>query len=169
MKNLLAALVLLTTWHSAVAAEFYLVKDVASGECRIADVPPASTGLSLLSGGRVFEDAIQAKAALKSISECTSGTSTEETPRQSATGSVPANGPVGADHSVGQRARVRRPGRKEARSPSFRLSQARVWKSRNQQRDRWRAPDRRRELALRGFRADQRPFTADAPFGFWQR
>jgi hypothetical protein len=74
MKSICVLSILLGLATGASAGEYYIVQDASTRQCTIVDIPPTTTQFVLLEKGKVFSDRDEAKAAVSSISSCSSKT-----------------------------------------------------------------------------------------------
>jgi hypothetical protein len=74
MRSICVLSILLGLSTGAAAGEYYIVQDASTRQCSIVEVPPTTTQFVLLEKGKVFSDRDEAKAAVSSISSCSSKT-----------------------------------------------------------------------------------------------
>jgi sporulation protein YlmC with PRC-barrel domain len=88
-KSLLAGVAVLAGTCYAMAADFYVVQDTATKQCRVAEQRPTGPAMVIVGAERSFPSQAEAEAALKASSICNQ--STAQAPTQ-----APAQAPVAA-------------------------------------------------------------------------
>ena len=88
-KSLLAGVAVLAGTCYAMAADFYVVQDTATKQCRVAEQRPTGPAMVIVGAERSFPSQAEAEAALKASSICNQ--STAKAPTQ-----APAQAPVAA-------------------------------------------------------------------------
>ena len=74
MRSICVLAILLSLGTGAAAGEYYVVQDVSTRQCTVAEVPPTTTQVVVLEKGKVFSDRDEAKAAAASPIICSSRT-----------------------------------------------------------------------------------------------
>ena len=73
MKNIWLVTALLSLGlASAIADEYYIVRDTSNRQCKVVESPPITTELVLINDGSVYFERNQAESALASAAECNS-------------------------------------------------------------------------------------------------
>ena len=95
-KSLLAGVAVLAVTCYAMAADFYVVQDTATKQCRVAEQRPTGSAMVIVGAERSYASQAEAEAALKASSIC------NQTTAQAPTSTAPARGTttVGAGGDV---------------------------------------------------------------------
>ena len=84
-KSLLAGVAVLAGTCHAMAADYYVVQDTATKQCRVAEQRPTGSGVVIVGAERSYSSQAEAEAALKSSSIC------NQTTAQAPSGTPKAN------------------------------------------------------------------------------
>ena len=94
--SLLAGIVVLAGTCYAMAADFYVVQDTATKQCRVAEQRPTGPAVVIVGAERSYSSQAEAEAALKSSSICN-----QTTAQAPAGGNTTAQAPAGGGATVG--------------------------------------------------------------------
>jgi sporulation protein YlmC with PRC-barrel domain len=105
-KSLLAGAAVLAGTCYAMAADFYVVQDTATKQCRVAEQRPTGSAMVIVGAERSYASQAEAEAALKASSICNQTTAqapTGKAPTSSAPagGTTTAQAPAGGTGTVG--------------------------------------------------------------------
>ena len=67
MKILLAAVMLVGFSFSAMAAEFYIVRDTNTKKCTVVESKPTSTTMVVVGGNKVYTTRAEAETQIKTV------------------------------------------------------------------------------------------------------
>jgi sporulation protein YlmC with PRC-barrel domain len=95
-KSLLAGVAVLAGTCYAMAADFYVVQDAATKQCRVAEQRPTGPAVVIVGAERSYGSQAEAEAALKASSICN-----QTTAQAPAGGNTPAQAPAGGGATVG--------------------------------------------------------------------
>jgi sporulation protein YlmC with PRC-barrel domain len=95
-KSLLAGVALLAGTCCAMAADYFVVQDTATKECRVAEQRPTGSGVVIVGAERSYSSQAEAEAALKASSICNQSTAQAPTG-----GNRTAQAPAGGGATVG--------------------------------------------------------------------
>jgi sporulation protein YlmC with PRC-barrel domain len=79
-KSLLAGVAVLAGTCYAMAADFYVVQDTATKQCRVAEQRPTGPAVVIVGAERSYSSQAEAEAALKASSICSQSTAQAPTP-----------------------------------------------------------------------------------------
>jgi len=100
-KSLLAGAAVLAGTCYAMAADFYVVQDTTTKQCRVAEQRPTGSAVVIVGAERSYGSQAEAEAALKASSMCNQTTGQAPTANQSAQAPTPAPTPGTATVGVG--------------------------------------------------------------------
>jgi sporulation protein YlmC with PRC-barrel domain len=92
-KSLLAGVAVLAGTCYAMAADFYVVQDTATKQCRVAEQRPIGPAMVIVGAERSYASQAEADAALKASSICNQTTGQAPTSNQTAQAPAPAPTP----------------------------------------------------------------------------
>ena len=95
-KSLLAGAAVLAGTCYAMAADFYVVQDTATNQCRVAEQRPTGPAVVIVGAERSYASQAEAEAALKASSICN-----QTTAQAPAGGTTTAQAPAGGGATVG--------------------------------------------------------------------
>jgi sporulation protein YlmC with PRC-barrel domain len=97
-KSLLAGVAVLAGTCYAMAADFYVVQDTASKQCRVAEQRPTGPAMVIVGAERSYASQAEAEAALKASSICNQSA---QAPTRNQTAQAPAPAPTPGTATVG--------------------------------------------------------------------
>jgi len=100
-KSLLAGVAVLAGTCYAMAADFYVVQDTATKQCRVTEQRPTGSAVVIVGAERSYASQAEADAALKASSMCNQTTGQAPTGNQTAQAPTPAPTPGTATVGVG--------------------------------------------------------------------
>jgi sporulation protein YlmC with PRC-barrel domain len=100
-KSLLAGAAVLAGTCYAMAADFYVVQDTATKQCRVAEQRPTGPAMVIVGAERSYASQAEAEAALKASSMCNQTTGQAPTGNQTTQAPTPAPTPRTATVGVG--------------------------------------------------------------------
>jgi sporulation protein YlmC with PRC-barrel domain len=100
-KSLLAGAAVLAGTCYAMAADFYVVQDTATKQCRVAEQRPTGPAMVIVGAERSYASQAEADAALKASSICNQTTGQAPTRNQTAQAPTPAPTPGTATVGIG--------------------------------------------------------------------
>jgi sporulation protein YlmC with PRC-barrel domain len=104
-KSLLAGVAMLAGTCYALAADFYVVQDTATKQCRVAEQRPTGPAVVMVGAERSYGSQAEAEAALKASSICNQTTAQAPAGNQTAQAPTPAPNP-GTTVGVGGNAKI---------------------------------------------------------------
>jgi hypothetical protein len=90
-KSLLAGVAVLAGTCYAMAADFYVVQDTATKQCRVAEQRPTGPAMVIVGAERSYASQAEADAALKASSICNQTTGQAPTAQSNGAGSDPCS------------------------------------------------------------------------------
>jgi sporulation protein YlmC with PRC-barrel domain len=97
-KSLLAGVAVLAGTCYAMAADFYVVQDTASKQCRVAEQRPTGPAVVIVGAERSYSSQAEAEAALKASSICNQSA---QAPARTQTAQAPTPAPAPGTATVG--------------------------------------------------------------------
>jgi sporulation protein YlmC with PRC-barrel domain len=104
-KSLLAGVAMLAGTCYAMAADFYVVQDTSTKQCRVAEQRPTGPAVVIVGAERSYASQAEAEAALKSSSICNQTTAQAPAGNQTVQAPTPAPNP-GTTVGVGGNAKI---------------------------------------------------------------
>jgi sporulation protein YlmC with PRC-barrel domain len=104
-KSLLAGVAMLAGTCYAMAADFYVVQDTSTKQCRVAEQRPTGPAVVIVGAERSYASQAEAEAALKSSSICNQTTAQAPAGNQTTQAPTPAPNP-GTTVGVGGNAKI---------------------------------------------------------------